>query len=69
MKEKITIENFSNGITLVVQTEDGNIEKKVATDIQREIVIGNTIWSGIKNIIEKGVTDRVTLNIEYTTEE
>ena len=64
MKETIIIEQFDNGVAIKATNDEGT-ERRVAIDINKEHEIGKVIWDTVKFLMDKNLTNSVTLDINY----
>ena len=64
MKEKIIIEQFDNGISIKAANDEGT-ERRVAIDHNKESEIGKTIWETVKFLMDKHLTSKVKMEVEY----
>lgn len=67
-KATIRVEQFDNGITLK-WAMDGETEHLVATDSEKERVLGKMVWEDIKHLMDNYTCNQVVLNIEYKEEQ
>ena len=65
MKVEIIIEQFDNGISLKVQGG----RSFVAMGHDKTRAIGDVLWEDIKNLMDCTPTNKVRMNIEYSSEE
>ena len=64
MREKIIIEQFDNGITIIATNDEG-IERRVSLDHSKEQEIGKIIWDTVKFMMDKNLSNCVEMDIEY----
>ena len=67
MRVNIEVEQYDNGITLKWRDFDGGVDGQniVAPDRDREAAIGRTVWEDIKSVMDKHITNAVTMSITY----
>ena len=63
MREKIIIEQFDNGITIIATNDEG-IERRVSLDHSKEQEIGKIIWDTVKFLMDKNLSNCVEMDIE-----
>ena len=64
MKEKFIIEQFDNGISIKATNDEGT-ERRVALDHNKDSEIGKTIWETVKFLMDKHLTSKVMMTIDY----
>lgn len=65
MKAKITVEEYDNGIAIKWSNPDGEEERIVALDCDKEKELGKMILDDIKYIMNTELSTVVTMNIDY----
>lgn len=64
MKAKIIVEQFDNGISLKWSSNECDPVSIVAQEFDEERTLGKMIFEDIKQVMNKAMTNTVTLNIE-----
>ena len=64
MEETIIIEQFDNGISIKASNEEGT-SRVVSMDHSKESEIGKTIWETVKFLMDKHLTQKVSMTVDY----
>lgn len=64
MKQTIIVEQFDNGISIKATNDEGT-EARVAMDHQKEQEIGKIIWETVKFLMDKHLTSKASVTIDY----
>lgn len=67
MKAEIIIEQFDNGITIKWSDPDKNVDPHNIVALERDVAvsIGKTIWEDVSIAMNKGLTSKIKMKVEY----